>query len=162
MKWNNLQKPFFKANTFQLNAPLHIELLNFKQRFVRKFVRCMARWCHNFIQQSHNSDSRGVSEIRDGEDLWQWSPLEIKLNTFRQSTITQKQFIIIIIILENIEMKVSPGFLCKTSTRIPRTSPILFFVYFYFQNTKNWGVKQDPNRGIRTTNVNNLSTFNKY
>ena len=38
----------------------------------------------------------GVSEIRDGEDLWQWSRLEIRLNTFRRSTIPQKQFIVII------------------------------------------------------------------
>ena len=37
--------------------------------------------------------ARGVSEIRDGEDLWQWFRLEIRLNTFRQSTISQKQFI---------------------------------------------------------------------
>ena len=37
--------------------------------------------------------ARGVSEIRDGEDLWQWSRLEIKLNAFRWSTIPQKQFI---------------------------------------------------------------------
>ena len=40
-----------------------------------------------------------VSEIRDGEDLWQWSRLEIRLNAFRWSTIPQKQFIIIIIII---------------------------------------------------------------
>ena len=39
----------------------------------------------------------GVSEIHDGEDLWQWSRLEIRLNTFRRSTIPQKQFIVIII-----------------------------------------------------------------
>ena len=36
-----------------------------------------------------------VSEIRDGEDLWQSSRLEIRLNAFRRSTIPQKQFIII-------------------------------------------------------------------
>ena len=34
-------------------------------------------------------------EIRDGEDLWQWPRLEIRLNAFRRSTIPQKQFIII-------------------------------------------------------------------
>ena len=33
--------------------------------------------------------SRGVSEIRDGEDLWQCSRLEIRLNAFRLSTIPQ-------------------------------------------------------------------------
>ena len=41
----------------------------------------------------------GVSEIGNGEDLWQWSLLEIRLNAFRWSTIPQKQFIIIIIII---------------------------------------------------------------
>ena len=34
------------------------------------------------------------TEIRDGEDLWQWPRLEIRLNAFRRSTIPQKQFII--------------------------------------------------------------------
>ena len=33
----------------------------------------------------------GVSQICNGEDLWQWSQLEIRLNTFHWSTITQKQ-----------------------------------------------------------------------
>ena len=41
----------------------------------------------------------GVSEIRDGEDLWQWSRLEIRLDVFRRSTIPQKQFITILIII---------------------------------------------------------------
>ena len=43
--------------------------------------------------------ARGVSEIRDNEDLWQWPWLEIRLNVFRRLTIPQKQFIIIIIII---------------------------------------------------------------
>ena len=43
-----------------------------------------------------SNPARGVPEIRDGEDLWQWSRLEIRLNAFRRSTIPQKQFIIII------------------------------------------------------------------
>ena len=30
--------------------------------------------------------AHGVSEIRDGEDLWQWSRLKIKLNDFRRYT----------------------------------------------------------------------------
>ena len=45
-----------------------------------------------------SNPARGMSEIRDGEDLWQWSRLEIRLNAFRRSNIPQKQFIIIIII----------------------------------------------------------------
>ena len=47
-----------------------------------------------------SNHARGVSEIRDGEDLRQWSRLEIRLNAFRRSTIPQKQSIIIIIIME--------------------------------------------------------------
>ena len=46
-----------------------------------------------------SNPARAVSKIRDGEDLWQWSRLEIRLNAFRRSTISQKQFIIIIIII---------------------------------------------------------------
>ena len=38
-----------------------------------------------------------LSEIHDGEVLWQWSRLQIKLNAFCWPTIPQKQFIIIII-----------------------------------------------------------------
>ena len=42
-----------------------------------------------------SNPARGVSEIRDNEDLWQWSRLEIRINAFRRLTIPQKQFIII-------------------------------------------------------------------
>ena len=42
-----------------------------------------------------SNPARCMSEIRNGEDLWQWSRLEIRLNTFCWSTIPQKQFIII-------------------------------------------------------------------
>ena len=37
-----------------------------------------------------SNTARGVSEIRDGEDLLQWSRLEIRLNAFRRSSIPQK------------------------------------------------------------------------
>ena len=46
-----------------------------------------------------SNPARGVSEIRDSEDLWQSSQLKIRLNTFHPSTIPQKHFIIIIIII---------------------------------------------------------------
>ena len=32
-----------------------------------------------------SNPARDVFEIRDGEDLWQWSRLEIRVNTFRRS-----------------------------------------------------------------------------
>ena len=38
-----------------------------------------------------SNPARGVTEIRDGENLWQWS----RLNAFRRSTIPQKQCTII-------------------------------------------------------------------
>ena len=40
-----------------------------------------------------SNPARSVVEIRDGEDLWQWSRLEIRLNAIRRSTILQKQHI---------------------------------------------------------------------
>ena len=43
----------------------------------------------------------GVSKICNGENLWQWSRLEIRLLSFLRSTMPQKQFIIIIIIISN-------------------------------------------------------------
>ena len=39
-----------------------------------------------------------MSELRDGVDLWKWFRLQIRLNIFWWSTITQKQFIIIKVI----------------------------------------------------------------
>ena len=42
-----------------------------------------------------SNPARVVSEIRDGEDVWKWFRLEIRLNAFRRSTKPQKQFIII-------------------------------------------------------------------
>ena len=55
-----------------------------------------------------SNPARGVSEICDGGDLWQWSRLEIRLNVFRRLTIPQKQFfiIIIIIIIKTITVKI--------------------------------------------------------
>ena len=37
--------------------------------------------------------ARGMSEICNSKNLWQWSQLEISFNNFQQLTITQKQFI---------------------------------------------------------------------
>ena len=48
---------------------------------------------------ARSNPTPGLSEIRDGEDLWQCSWLEIRQNAFLRSTIPQKQFIIIIIII---------------------------------------------------------------
>ena len=70
----------------------------------------VALWCSITTAQLHSTKpevrfcvgsnpARGVSEIRDGEDFWQWSWLERSLNAFRRSTILQKQFIIITIII---------------------------------------------------------------
>ena len=50
-----------------------------------------------------SNPSHDVSEICDGENLWQWFRLQIKRNAFRRSTIPQKQLttttIIIIIMI---------------------------------------------------------------
>ena len=40
-----------------------------------------------------SNPSCGVSEIHDGEDLWQWSRLELKLNAFRATLIEEEKII---------------------------------------------------------------------
>ena len=40
-----------------------------------------------------SNPSRSLSKIWDGENIWQWSRLEIRLNVYRPSTIPPKQFI---------------------------------------------------------------------
>ena len=39
-----------------------------------------------------SNPARGMSEIHDGEDLLQWSRLEIRLNAFRRSTYVGQTF----------------------------------------------------------------------
>ena len=41
-----------------------------------------------------SNPAHSVSEIRNGEDVWNWSQLEIRLDPFYRSIIPQKQFII--------------------------------------------------------------------
>ena len=56
---------------------------------------------HNFIQLRFCTGSNlahSMSKICNGEDLWQWSQLEIRLNVFHWSTISKKKFIITITI----------------------------------------------------------------
>ena len=61
-----------------------------------------------------------VSEIRDGEDLWQWSQLEIRLNAFRWSNIPQNQLMVIIVIIiiisEDLHIKNEAGAKCNNVT----------------------------------------------
>ena len=46
-----------------------------------------------------SSSARSMLEICEGENLWQWLHLETRLNAFHWLTITQTQFIIIILIV---------------------------------------------------------------
>ena len=76
---------------------------------------------------------RGGLEIRDGEDLWQWSRLEIRLNAFRQSTIPEKQFIIINIIIISFSYGAVSNFLRGTVLYPPPMDacPIIKFFLFH-------------------------------
>ena len=66
---------------------------------------CSGLWCRGVViittAQLHSKKpelrfcpdsnlARGMSDIHDGEDFWQWSRLKIRLNTFRRSIIPQK------------------------------------------------------------------------
>ena len=74
---------------------VHIEEVHsFLQHFDIHLFQIDFRVLHNlrgvFTFCAGSNPAHGVSEIRDGEDLWQWSRLEIRLNAFRRSTIPQK------------------------------------------------------------------------
>ena len=76
-------------------------------QFFLKKMQILTPWCSGYHYCTTSTElelrfcagsypARGVSEIRDGEGLWQWSWLEIMLNVCHRSTTSQKQFIIII------------------------------------------------------------------
>ena len=106
---------------------------------------------HNFIQQSLNSGSAQVQILRDGEDLWQWSWLEISLNAFRWSTIPQKQFIIIIppssVHVANSEqchcwLGSLNLFICKDQGLVQRQAPDVFCKKDFLKFFSNFTGKQ--------------------
>ena len=88
-----------------------------------------------------SNPARNVWEFRDGEDLWQWSRLEIRLKAFRRSTIPQKQFIIIMIIiitqgLQDAWIGLNNAFIsCNDNGRnqdMPGKSFTEFWIYLWF------------------------------
>ena len=83
------------------------------------------------------SPASDVWEICDGEDLWQWSRLEIKLNALRRSTIPQKQFIIFIIITSVIK-ELFIFYLKKNQGFVPEIFRFLCHCEIHkFQNLQN-------------------------
>ena len=50
-----------------------------------------------------SNSALGMLQICNGHNLRQWSWLKIKLNTFLQSTIPQKQFIVLVIFVYNLK-----------------------------------------------------------
>ena len=61
------------------------------------FIKAWISFC------AGSNPARGVSDIRNGEDLWQWSRLEIRL---RLSSVNHtEQFIIIIIIINDVSTR---------------------------------------------------------
>ena len=83
--------------------------------------------------------AHGLSEIRDGEDLWQWSRLKIRLNAFLRSTIPQKQFIIIRIII---------------IAEIAQNNSVLVFAWKTSNNSR-----ERPNLKINMNQVTNLKSL---
>ena len=68
----------------------------------------------------------GVSEIRDGEDLWQCSGLGIRVNAFRRSTIPRKQSIIIIKLFASIKF-------CQNSQKPWKSWNLILAKFITFQ-----------------------------
>ena len=119
--------------------------------------RCINLWCCGVVviitAQFHSTKTElrlhagsnpahGMSQIRDGEDLWQWSRLEIRLNAFYQSTIPQKQLIIIIIISTVTDL------ISITKSEVkPRTEKFRFLQFEKFGGIKS---KTQENRSYCT------------
>ena len=92
LAWNGLKYPAWSILLMNFDVPIlwrHGVVVITTAQF--HSTKPELRYC------AGSNPARGVSEICDGEDLWQWSRLEIKLNALRRSTIPQKQFIIILI-----------------------------------------------------------------
>ena len=94
------------SRTEILNAVAKFHSTFFNNRTVSSSL--VAPWC-SFYQNCTDSFNKAWSQVLrrlksrsqrvgDGEDLWQWFRLEIRLHAFLRSTIPEKQFIIIIII----------------------------------------------------------------
>ena len=56
-----------------------------------------------------SNPARGVSKIRDGEDLWQWSRQEIRLNAFRRSIIPQNNSVKELVTMEEDKIVLKTG-----------------------------------------------------
>ena len=84
-----------------------------KSRFASSLLQNLVWWYCSIVvittAQLHSSKpelgfwagsnpARGVSKIRDREDIWQWSRLEVTLTAFCRSTMPQRQLHIIITI----------------------------------------------------------------
>ena len=79
----------------------------YRNKLIANSEDILAPWCSGYhscttlfdnLKSSFSTDSNpscAVSEVCNGESLLKRFPLEIRLSTFRWSTIPQKQFIII-------------------------------------------------------------------
>ena len=70
-----------------------------KNIYILFYSKTKLRFC------AGSNSAQGMLQISNGHNLRQWSWLKIKLNTFRQSTIPQKQFIVIVIFLSNLKCR---------------------------------------------------------
>ena len=87
-------------------------------------------------------------DICNGEDLWQWSWIEIRLNAFHWSTIPQKEFIIIIIIITIIIILLSSSILLAVLASIKlllmKTIAPHMCVFFNSYYLWHWWIQLGP------------------
>ena len=102
-----------------------------------------------------SNPARSVSEICNGEDLWQFVPTGNKVKRLRRSTIHQKQFIIsarCFFTIKSVKNDMVPSNKTKKLERLVCNYLIVFlsrniffflgliflFLYFYFFGISNW------------------------
>ena len=102
------RKLWKKLQRYQFNISIQRLIITLYQKLVSEVTLCVV--LVNTIKQLHSTKpefdfctvsnpARGLSQIYNDQNPWQWFRLEIRLLAFCRSTIPQKQFIIIIIII---------------------------------------------------------------
>ena len=115
-------------------------------------LKTLVKWLsllHNFIQQS-KSYSRRVRDLR-WRGFWQWSRLEIRLNTCRRSTIPQ-QFIIIITFTNTRPIATKLASMVTYHVRLPAIKEIDHLITRSFEITR-------PTKNIEMTTLPMTTKF---
>ena len=101
LSWKGLKKALISSSTVSQdkavlwhNIGFSKKKINSKKNVFSKLFSFVMKTLYFVLEKGHIF-ARGVSYVCDGKNLRKWSRLQTRMNVFRQSTISEKQFIII-------------------------------------------------------------------